>query len=206
MINGWPNCHFAWRQIFSQSEIKRLLKPDIIKKTEFENSLKKKFFKNNLDFLDESLLADINTWLTDCLLIKSDRMSMAHGLEVRSPFLDHNLLEFAAGLPSNLKMKGFQKKYILKKSQEKRLSKEILKRKKRGFNSPINHWLNSTLKEFAGDILFSKKLNNFLNIDFINKLWNDHQQKKRDNSFKIYNLLILSIWLQNNYKNISLKT
>ena len=153
--------------------------------------------------VDYPLLSDIKTWLVDCLLIKADRMSMAHGLEVRAPFLDHKLVEFVASLPSNFKLKGFTKKYILKNSQTNRLNSKILKRKKSGFNAPINLWLNSFLKDFAGDMIFSKNLRELFQYTYLEKIWKDHQKKKADNSFKIYNLLILSIWLQNKHKYLS---
>ncbi len=201
MLSKWPESHFSWRKIFNEEDMKNLLCKDNF--DEYKSKFKlldKKYFKSNLDELDNAIISDIQTWLLECLLVKSDRMSMAHGLEIRSPFLDHNLVEFSASLPSSMKLKGFDKKYILKLSQQKRLHKSILTRKKKGFNAPINLWLNSFLKEFAGDMIFSKRLNNIFQSNFINKLWNDHQKMKADNSFKIYNLLILSIWLENNNK------
>ncbi len=200
MSQKWPYRHFAWRQIFTRHEINKLLRFNKPLKTEYSNKLE--YFQNNLDLLDSCLFADINTWLADCLLIKSDRMSMAHGLEVRSPFLDHNLIEFAASIPSSLKLKYYKKKYIFKKSLRKKLSPEILARKKKGFNSPVNHWLKTSLKEFSRDMLFSNPMLTIFNFDSLDKLWNDHQQMKIDNSFKIYNLLILSIWLNEKYKLI----
>ena len=113
------------------------------------------------------------------------------------------LVEFVASLPSNFKLKGFTKKYILKNSQKNRLNSKILKRKKSGFNAPINLWLNSFLKDFAGDMIFSKNLRELFQYTYLEKIWKDHQKKKADNSFKIYNLLILSIWLQNKHKYLS---
>ncbi len=198
MCQKWPTRHFAWRQIFSFTEIKNLLNDNQLLKDEYTK--KNKFICNNLDLLDSCLMADINTWLTDCLLIKSDRMSMAHGLEVRSPFLDHTLIEFASSIPSNLKLKYYQKKYIFKKSLRTKLSSEILARQKKGFNSPVNHWLKTSIKDYARDMLFSNTTLKIFNVDFLESLWNDHQKMKIDNSFKIYNLLILSIWLNKKHK------
>ncbi|PPR42947.1 MAG: Asparagine synthetase [glutamine-hydrolyzing] 1 [Alphaproteobacteria bacterium MarineAlpha8_Bin1] len=204
-INGiqedWPDTHFSWRKIFNKDDMQGLLNPELLREYNNNNfSHGKNLFSDKLDNLDNALLSDIKTWLVDCLLIKADRMSMAHGLEVRAPFLDHKLVEFVASLPSNLKLKGFTKKYILKNSQKNRLNSKILKRKKSGFNAPINLWLSSFLKDFAGDMIFSKSLRDLFQYTYLEKIWKDHQKKKADNSFKIYNLLILSLWLQNKQK------
>ena len=97
--------------------------------------------------LDQMLYIDTKTWLPDDLLIKADKMTMANSLELRVPLLDHRLLEFAASLPPNFKLKGFTLKYIWKKALSKRIPNRILKRKKAGFPVPYEFWLRNNFKD-----------------------------------------------------------
>jgi hypothetical protein len=87
------------------------------------------------------LYVDFRLYLEDDLLVKVDRASMACSLEMRTPFLDHRLIEFAAGLPADLKVRGFELKYLLKKAAEKWLPRKIVYRQKRGFSVPISRWM-----------------------------------------------------------------
>jgi asparagine synthase (glutamine-hydrolysing) len=107
--------------------------------------------------LDQMLYIDTKTWLPDDLLIKADKMTMANSLELRVPLLDHRLLEFAASLPSDFKLKGFSLKYIWKKALSKRVPSGILKRKKAGFPVPYEFWLRNNLKNQVRDILTDRK-------------------------------------------------
>ena len=93
------------------------------------------------------LYVDTRFYLPNDMLVKMDRMSMAFGLEAREPFLDYRLVEFAASLPPNLKLKNLcHKKYFLKKSMEGRLPQEVIWRKKAGFNVPNARWMKGDLK------------------------------------------------------------
>ena len=97
--------------------------------------------------LDAMLYIDTKTWLPDDLLIKADKMTMANSIELRVPLLDHRVLEFAASLPSRLKLNGHNTKYILKKALSKRIPREISNRKKAGFPVPYGSWLRKDLKD-----------------------------------------------------------
>ena len=97
--------------------------------------------------LDKLLRHDFNKYLPDDLLVKEDRMSMAFGLEARVPFLDNKLVEFALSIPSSLKVRGFTTKYLLKRSLEGMLPKDIIYRRKHGFAVPISEWIKTELKE-----------------------------------------------------------
>jgi asparagine synthase (glutamine-hydrolysing) len=108
-------------------------------------------------FLNQMLYVDTKTWLPDDLLIKADKMTMATSLELRVPFLDHKLLEFAAALPPEFKVKGRTTKRVLKKAFEGRVPNEILSRKKTGFPVPINRWVSFELRGFVADTLLSSK-------------------------------------------------
>ncbi len=93
--------------------------------------------------LEKQLYADVTMYLPYDLLVKVDIASMANSLEARSPFLDHKVMEFAARLPADLKLRGRQGKFLLKKAFEPMLPNEILYRKKMGFGVPINRWLRN---------------------------------------------------------------
>ena len=103
-----------------------------------------------VDGLDRYLLFDQQCYLPDDILYKSDRMSMAHSLEVRRPFLDHRLVEFAASLPENYKLRGSKLKFLLKLMKDK-LPQAILGRKKEGFDIPAHDWFRSVLKPLLLD-------------------------------------------------------
>lgn len=107
--------------------------------------------------LDSMLYIDTKTWLPDDLLIKADKMTMANSVELRVPLLDHKLLEFAAALPSNLKVRGFTTKYLAKKTLEKRIPKQILERRKEGFPVPYESWLRKELRGWIRELLLDGK-------------------------------------------------
>ena len=95
------------------------------------------------------MYTDIKTWLPDDLLTKVDRMSMAHGLEARVPYLDNRIVDLALSISPQLKIKGFKRKYIFKKAVSNILPNEIVRRSKRGFALPISHWFRNELKDFV---------------------------------------------------------
>ena len=99
------------------------------------------------------LYVDTKLWLPDDLLARGDKMSMAASLEARVPLLDHRLVEFAAGLPPELKVKGFSRKYLLKKVAREWLPAPILDRPKKGFPIPMGRWLRGEAREFCRDLL-----------------------------------------------------
>jgi len=115
---------------------------------------------HGLNTLDAMLYIDTKSWLPDDLLIKADKMTMANSIELRVPLLDHKVLEFAATLPSKLKLNGLTTKFILKKALSKRIPKEIRNRKKTGFPVPYESWLRTDLKEFVWNVLMDSRTTN----------------------------------------------
>jgi asparagine synthase (glutamine-hydrolysing) len=107
--------------------------------------------------LEKMLYVDTKTWLPDDLLIKADRMTMANSVELRVPFLDHKVLEFAASLPRNQKVRGWTMKYLAKKALSGHVPDEILSRKKAGFPIPYDSWLRSSLRSWVSDLLLDSK-------------------------------------------------
>ncbi|MBG0776993.1 MAG: asparagine synthase (glutamine-hydrolyzing) [Desulfovibrionaceae bacterium] len=144
-------------------------------------------------YLDRAMYVDIKTWLADDILVKVDRSTMAHGLEARAPYLDHRVVEFAAALPPEFKLKGFSKKHILRKSLRGRLPDAILDRKKAGFNSPISHWLHRD-SELLERALESNRKNPFYDEGTIRELAAQHARKERDNSLKLFNCIMFHLW------------
>ncbi len=146
--------------------------------------------------LQQMLYLDMKTWLPDDLLIKADKMTMAASVELRVPFLDHKLVEFAVSLPDQLKLNIFRGKHILKKVAREVLPKEILSRKKMGFPVPVSAWLRDSIYNETKDILLdSRSLSRgYFNPDYINKILEFNRTGKEDFGRRIFALLVLELW------------
>jgi len=138
----------------------------------------------------------MKTWLTDDILTKVDRASMAHSLEVRIPFLDHELVEFVMTIPDNLKLRGFNKKYIFKRSAAGKLPSKIVYRKKEGFNAPVSHWFEKELREIARNTLLEPNILSSCHFrgEYISSLIDEHYRKAEDHGLKIWALLNFTLW------------
>ncbi|MFZ0943707.1 MAG: asparagine synthase (glutamine-hydrolyzing) [Syntrophobacteraceae bacterium] len=150
------------------------------------------------DHLSKILYTDLKTYLPGDILVKVDRMSMANSLEVRAPILDHNVIEFAARIPYQLKYKGKEKKYILKRSLRKILPEEILYRSKMGFSVPLASWFRSEIRDLAAHHLFSPDagLYHFFNRSAVEEIWNQHQSEARNHGTMLWSLLMFELWYQ----------
>jgi asparagine synthase (glutamine-hydrolysing) len=123
---------------------------------------------------------------------------MAVSLEARSPFLDHNLIEFAASLPDNLKIKNFELKYLLKKIAAKLVPPEVVYRRKMGFGIPVSHWFRGEMKDFVKQILLSENFakRGIVNPHYVEKLIDEHTSRKQDHGWKLWILIMLELWFQ----------
>jgi asparagine synthase (glutamine-hydrolysing) len=148
---------------------------------------------NTDDPLSRIQYVDIKTYLVDDILVKVDRASMAHSLEVRCPLLDHKLMELIAQIPSSLKLHNGQGKYIFKKSLRKILPPEVLNRRKRGFAMPVAEWFRGELKGFAYEALFGCQ-QGLLNSTFLMNCWKQHQRGQRDWSALLWTTLMFRTW------------
>ena len=148
---------------------------------------------NTPDLLSRIQYVDIKTYLTDCILVKVDRASMANSLEVRCPLLDHRLMELIAQMPSELKLRNGTGKYIFKKALAGILPTNILHRSKRGFSIPIAEWFRGELKAFAYESLFGRK-DALLNSVFLARCWKQHQSGQRDWSALLWCVLMFRTW------------
>lgn len=156
------------------------------------------------DYVNKRLYLDQKMWLPDGLQDKNELMGMIHSIETRSPYFDYRLAEFAATVPSklklNLKLKNeFSRKYILKKAYSNLLPETIIKKPKlHGFTQPTNPWFRGDLKDFITAILFDDRTvkRNYFNQKYIMNILEEHWQGIRDNRHRIFSLLILELWLR----------
>ncbi len=149
------------------------------------------------DHVNTMLAVDQGTYLPDDLLFKIDIATMSHGLEARSPLLDHLFVEFVAGLPGNLKLRGWRKKYIFKKALKDIVPSRVLNRRKRGFDVPVARWLKGELRELCQDIFSDSSL--ITEIFMKNKLeemYEHHLADREDWGRFFWMALVLHLWLK----------
>lgn len=149
-----------------------------------------------MKIVDKTMNVDVLSYLPEDLLVKVDIASMANSLEVRSPFLDHHLMEFAASIPANVKLKGLTTKHFFKKTLLNILPKEILYRRKMGFGVPISRWFRNELKEFVRQTLLDEcaTKRGFFKRTYVEKLITEHQSSAKLHTYRIWALLNLELW------------
>ena len=150
----------------------------------------------DLDPIAQANLADLSVFLPDSLLVKVDRMSMACSLEVRVPLLDHTLVEFALSIPFDLKVKGMHTKHLLREALAPWLPPVILKRPKRGFNPPVEFWLQHHLVDYAREhhLMETLAATGYFNLASVQEMAEAHLQGRRDFSRQLWALLVFAIW------------
>lgn len=148
------------------------------------------------DSLHQLMYVDIKTSLADDLLLLTDKASMAASIECRAPFIDHELVELTSRIPSNLKVRGFTMKYLLKKVVEPWLPKEILHRKKRGFGAPVGSWLRKDLEVMMQDTLSEEQIlkRGLFDPATIKGIIADHQAQRSDHTDHLLGLINLELW------------
>jgi len=194
--------HYWWRIIFSDDEKRKLIRP------EFQNLMTTKdsadasvYYYNHIDVddpLQRSFYSDIKVFLSGSILGKVDTMTMAHSLEGRSPFLDYEMVELAAAIPSSLKVRGAGTKYILKRAMHDLLPSEIIARNKSGFNLPLGTWFREDLRTFVEEVLNTEAIRNieFLNCAFVEKLKQEHFSGKQNHDYRLWGLMTLVRWME----------
>lgn len=146
------------------------------------------------DHLSRLQYLDMKTYLVDDILVKVDRASMANSLEVRCPILDHEFIQLVARIPSALKLRDGQGKYIFKKALRMLLPRNVLTRRKQGFAVPLASWFRGDLKEMASDLLLSQDPLGILQSPAVNLLWKQHQSGTRDHSTALWTILMYRLW------------
>ena len=191
----------VWLGSFSFPENENIISPEIHKQFNRDRlveeiSLYDKEYPYD-DPITRLQYIDLRLYLQESILVKVDRASMACSLEVRAPFLDHELVEFIMGLPSRMKLRGLTSKYILKKAMGNWLPDEIIQRSKKGFGVPIAKWVKGPLKELFGELLSADRIRQegFLNSEYVTNLYQEHLHNRRDNRKQLWTLLVWELWV-----------
>lgn len=150
----------------------------------------------NQDPLNRLLYVDLKTFLPCLNLITTDKTSMAANLEVRVPFLNRNMIEFAARMPADFKLRGFKRKYILKRALEKMLPSEVVWRKKAGFGAPIRSWLRGPLRPMIDDLLSEETVRKrgLFEPREVRRIIDANNSGREDFNLQVFQLLNLEIW------------
>jgi asparagine synthase (glutamine-hydrolysing) len=187
--------HFFWNGTFS-NEQRREIRPGAN-----GNGLRDLVARLGLTgsgVIDRYLSVDQAYYLPDDILYKADRMSMAHSLEVRPPFLDSRIVDFAAALPQRFKIRGFQQKYILRELMRGKLPKRVLTRKKTGFDIPTHDWFRGPLRPLLMDTLHPEAIDatGIFSSRAIDSLIRDHMERRVNVGYHLWGLLTLFLWMR----------
>jgi asparagine synthase (glutamine-hydrolysing) len=189
--------HVYWNGTFSEEEQAALLKAPV---AGVFNEILASIPKQSQEEVDpdDFFWFDQRYYLPDDILIKSDRMSMAHSVEVRPPFLDHRIVEFAATLPPSFKIRGGNQKVILKDLMKEKLPPEILTRKKMGFDIPAHEWLRGPLRELLLETVeFGKnEYGQLFSAGVMETLVKRHLERQINAGYHLWGLLILFLWMK----------
>jgi len=192
--------YLRWNGFFTE-DLRSLLKPDLhslMDRSQLLASFQAELNGHPRSTLARLLQLNFRTYLLDDLLVKMDRMSMAHGLEARSPFLDTALVEFGARLPNQLRMRWARGKILLRRAMKGILPPSILARGKMGFGAPLGTWFRSDLSAFVSERLLDPKspIYEYLEAAPVSRLVAHHMQGSADLSSQIWALLTLESWLR----------
>lgn len=197
----YHEAHVSWRQIFSEEEKRALYS----RETNLSNPIYRPTLETfaplfaaarGLNRIDGAQYLDLKSFLPDDILMKADSMTMAHSLEARCPLLDYSLVEFMAGIPAEIKFKGWRLKRLLKEAVSEWVPEEILTRKKAGFNIPMSDWFKGPLKGWLLDSLSEERIRRqgLLHPPSVTRFVEEHLSGRRDHGYSLWNLLCLSEW------------
>jgi asparagine synthase (glutamine-hydrolysing) len=190
----------SWVGYFSEAEKRELYSPDFAGQVANRDSgdFLREFFRRGerLDPVARLGYVDSASFLCGNCLEYADRMSMANSLEVRAPFTDYRLLEFALRVPGNMKVRNMNTKWITREAMRGILPQEVIDKKKMGFNPPLPQWINGELKPVIEKFLGRQALERrgIFRPEAVQQLIEDHRQSKRDNALKIWALLMIEVW------------
>lgn len=195
---------------FTNKEKETLCSEEFVKKVSNCNTLLKSInctLNKDKNLLNNFLYLDFKTWLPDDVLTKVDKMSMAHSLEARVPFLDKEFLDVVSKIPPTFKLNNLTEKYILRKSMKDIVPKEIMNRKKQGFNVPIKHWLDNELRDITVQLLSENNIrkNKFYKVDSIKKIIDNYKKNKNYYSRQLWILLNFEIWHKIYFEDVDYK-
>ncbi len=195
--------HTVWMGSYTAEQQRRLLTPDVLASCPDEHvfdEIRPYNYSNGHDLIERMMKLDATHYLSECVLFKVDRASMAASLETRAPFLDHTLIEFLTKLPVELKLRGrfgrWTSKYILKRAMRGRLPQQVINRPKKGFGMPVAKWVKGELRTFVRDTFAPEKLKKrgLFNPDYVTKLLDEHERGVADHRKLIWTLLMFEMW------------
>jgi asparagine synthase (glutamine-hydrolysing) len=195
-----PQRYAMWMSAFDGPRRERLLEPDFraqLQGPSGEDAVVGAWNGAQAEELvDHMLAADVGTYLPADLLVKMDIATMAYSVEARSPFLDHHVMEFAASLPADLKLRGNTGKYLLKTAMRGIVPDEILDRPKMGFGVPLVRWFREDLRTLPSDVLLDKRATDrgYIRRDEVERLIAQHRAGEADHSLRLWVLLQLEMW------------
>lgn len=195
-----PRRYQRFLAAFDEREKANVLHPDVLDSLRKAGSYSTPLAMDRVEACEDSLgwmlRTDMHTYLPDDELRKTDRLSMWHSLEVRVPFLDHKVVEFAASIPTKYKLSGMTKKFVLLKSLEGRLPASILTRKKQGFSIPLSDWLRGPLRNLLRDALGARTVERqgLLSSRKVSSLLRDHEEGRENHEVKLWTLFTLVLW------------
>jgi asparagine synthase (glutamine-hydrolysing) len=195
-----PEQFAGMRSYMNEAGLSSLLMPDVYAASRPGTQAILECFQeaSSLNFLDQMLYTDQQTFLPDLNLTYSDKMSMAASIEVRVPLLDNKVIDFMRGIPPSLKMRSSNQKYIMKKAMEDILPSEVITRRKAGFGLPVRSWLRNELREMVGDLLSEKRVRErgLFRPEAVATIVRENQQGIRDHTLSLWSLLTLELWQQ----------
>ncbi|MEQ8537297.1 MAG: asparagine synthase (glutamine-hydrolyzing) [Coleofasciculus sp. D1-CHI-01] len=190
--------HMRWQYFGMPEHDQDLFSPDIlgeISRNPFAPIREQVAGCNSNQRLDREIYVDLKFMMPDSPLMKVDKMSMAHGLEVRVPFLDHRFVEFCATIPSELKLRGFTTKAIFRSAMKDILPDKIRHRGKQGYSLPIKNWLRQELRDYMIELLTSSSLmKEAFNINYIEQLIQEHLDYRANHNHILWALINLALW------------
>jgi len=191
--------HTVWMGSYTAEQQRSLLSPDILAACPDEEVFDEVMiydYQNGHDVVEQMMTLDATHYLSENVLFKVDRASMATSLEVRAPLLDHTLIEFLAKLPVDLKLRRLTGKYVLKRAMRDRLPQQVIKRPKKGFGMPVAKWVKGELRMFVRDAFAPERLKKrgLFNADYVGRLLDEHERGVADHRKLIWTLLMFEMW------------
>ncbi|GFK95728.1 Asparagine synthetase [glutamine-hydrolyzing] 1 [Fundidesulfovibrio magnetotacticus] len=186
-----------WGSYFTPQDAARLWRPGLAPHADPVALLARRFDNARaVTFLDRTLAADLSCYLPGCLLVKADRMAMAHGLEGRSPLLDQELAQWAARLPDGLRMRGRTGKWLLRRAFADLLPPEVTAQGKQGFGVPVGRWFREGLAGWSRELLLGgRAVARYLRPEAVRTLLDEHARGRADHGKRLWALAALELWL-----------